>query len=576
MELKKHFKLYKSGKLWCTVAVVLAGTILGVGSVQADSTLDNSNVEVQQSVTETQTNTSNENVTDNTESTSNSTVGNDNKGAVPVTPAAQSTDTSEQNIAETGQPNSFKTVNNKVYYYGNDGKEYKNQFYNNWGHTYYFGADGARYTNQFYTNWGRTYYFGADGARWDDKFMNAWGNVYYFGQDGARWDNQWMNRWGNSYYFFGDGVRATSQLATIGDATYLFDDQGRMQRDYFLNQNGKLYYFGKDGKQYKNQFYNNWGHTYYFGADGARYTNQFYNNWGRTYYFGADGARWDNQWMTNAKGQKFYFTNDGSRAESKFLGIDGNTYVFDANGVATSWGKVYYDDPTTKKVATGWRTINGNRYYFSDGYDVQRDPDDLWVYNDQLHGQMYTGIQWVDGHCYNFGTDGIARALPQNDGWSWPFPQSGEGWHYQGQKFGYTSNIRKNGFHDGLDFGTQDHPGPEVHAVHGGRVLDVNTVKDDDGKVLWWFTTVWDGKYLYVYQEAFSNRDKITVKPNDIIYAGQVIGYRDLDHLHLGINTSPNYGIDLKNSFVPSWNDPSQATGHGEWLDPQTVIRNHG
>ena len=280
--------------------------------------------------------------------------------------------------------------------------------------------------------------------------------------------------------------------------------------------------------------------------------------------------------MTNAKGQKFYFTNDGSRAESKFLGIDGNTYVFDANGVATSWGKVYYDDPTTKKVATGWRTINGNRYYFSDGYDVQRDPDDLWVYNDQLHGQMYTGIQWVDGHCYNFGTDGIARALPQNDGWSWPFPQSGEGWHYQGQKFCYTSNIRKNGFHDGLDFGTQDHPGSEVHAVHGGRVLDVNTVKDDDGKVLWWFTTVWDGKYLYVYQEAFSNRDKITVKPNDIIYAGQVIGYRDLNHLHLGINTSPNYGIDLKNSFVPSWNDPNQATGHGEWLDPQTVIRNQG
>ena len=470
----------------------------------------------------------------------------------------------------------FLSQNGKLYYFGKDGKQYKNQFYNNWGHTYYFGADGARYTNQFYINWGRTYYFGADGARWDDKFMNAWGNVYYFGQDGARWDNQWMNRWGNSYYFFGDGVRATSQLATIGDATYLFDDQGRMQRDYFLSQNGKLYYFGKDGKQYKNQFYNNWGHTYYFGADGARYTNQFYTNWGRTYYFGADGARWDNQWMTNAKGQKFYFTNDGSRAESKFLGIDGNTYVFDANGVATSWGKVYYDDPTTKKVATGWRTINGNRYYFSDGYDVQRDPDDLWVYNDQLHGQMYTGIQWVDGHCYNFGTDGIARALPQNDGWSWPFPQSGEGWHYQGQKFCYTSNIRKNGFHDGLDFGTQDHPGSEVHAVHGGRVLDVNTVKDDDGKVLWWFTTVWDGKYLYVYQEAFSNRDKITVKPNDIIYAGQVIGYRDLNHLHLGINTSPNYGIDLKNSFVPSWNDPNQATGHGEWLDPQTVIRNQG
>ena len=63
-------------------------------------------------------------------------------------------------------------------------------------------------------------------------------------------------------------------------------------------------------------------------------------------------------------------------------------------------------------------------------------------------------------------------------------------------------------------------------------------------------------------------------KPNDIIYAGQVIGYRDKDHLHLGINTSPNYGVDLKNSFVPSWSDSSKATGHGEWIDPEWAIRN--
>ena len=91
---------------------------------------------------------------------------------------------------------------------------------------------------------------------------------------------------------------------------------------------------------------------------------------------------------------------------------------------------------------------------------------------------------------------------------------------------------------------------------------------------MWWFTTIWDGRFLYVYQEAFSNRNKIIVKPNDIIYAGQVIGYRDKDHLHLGINTSPNYGVDLKNSFVPSWSDSSKATGHGEWIDPEWAIRN--
>ena len=243
MELKKHFKLYKSGKLWCTVAVVLAGTILGVGSVQADSTLDNSNVEVQQSVTETQTNTSNENVIDNTESTSNSTVGNDNKGAVPVTPAAQSTDTSEQNITETGQPNSFKTVDNKVYYYGNDGfynnwghtyyfgkdgARLDDGFYNNWGHTYYFGKDGARLDNGFYNNWGHTYYFGKDGARLDNSFYNNWGHTYYFGSDGARWDNRFMNNWGNVYYFGKDGALLQGQSINLGYGNLDFDSQGRL------------------------------------------------------------------------------------------------------------------------------------------------------------------------------------------------------------------------------------------------------------------------------------------------------------------------------------------------------------
>lgn len=36
----------------------------------------------------------------------------------------------------------------------------------------------------------------------------------------------------------------------------------------------------------------------------------------------------------------------------------------------------------------------------------------------------------------------------------------------QSQKFGYDGGYRQNSFHDGLDFGSIDHPG-EVHAVHG-------------------------------------------------------------------------------------------------------------
>ena len=171
---------------------------------------------------------------------------------------------------EYGQPNTFETYNNQVYYYGNDGKLYQNQWYNNWGH---------------------------------------------------------------SYYFKGNGVRATSEVVQVGNDFYYFDNQGIMRTDYFLTQNGKVYYFGNDGKEYRDRFYTNWGHTYYFGSDGARYTNQFYNNWGHTYYFGSDGARWDNRWM-NAWGHRYYFKWDGVRATSEYFPVDGETYYFDDQGIA--------------------------------------------------------------------------------------------------------------------------------------------------------------------------------------------------------------------------------------------------
>ena len=196
--------------------------------------------------------------------------------------------------------------------------------------------------------------------------------------------------------------------------------------------------------------------------------------------------------------------------------------------------------------------------------------------NDQLRGQMYTGVNWVDGHCYDFGNNGVARAQPQNDWWSWPFPQDGEGYFSIGQRFGATGAAgRRNGFHDGLDFGSYDHPGSAVHAVHGGKVLAVDGVHDDHENIMWWYVLIYDGRYLYVYQEAFSNPGRITVHANQLVYPGQVIGYRDTSHLHLGINTSPNHGPDLAHSYQESWSDPHEVTGGGTWLNPEVILRNN-
>ncbi|WP_337097397.1 glucosaminidase domain-containing protein [Limosilactobacillus fermentum] len=196
-------------------------------------------------------------------------------------------------INSVKKTDSFLTQDGKVYYFGDDGKEYKNQFYHNWGRMYYFGDDGARYTNQFYSNWGRMYYFGNDGARYTNQFYSNWGRTYYFGNDGARYTNQFYSNWGRTYYF------------------------------------------GDDGARYTNQFYSNWGRTYYFGDDGARYTNQFYSNWGRTYYFGNDGARWTNQFMS-AWGNIYYFGSDGARATSTTINLGYGDLTFDNKGILTS------------------------------------------------------------------------------------------------------------------------------------------------------------------------------------------------------------------------------------------------
>lgn len=148
-----------------------------------------------------------------------------------------------------------------------------------------------------------------------------------------------------------------------------------------------------------------------------------------------------------------------------------------------------------------------------------------------------------------------------NNKWAWPFPADGEG-HFTGaQLFGVNpgGEFRQNGFHDGLDFGSYDHPGVQVHAIHSGTVVSVSYTAGLD-----WYVLEDTGEYLIVYQEAFSSRNNITVKPGQKIEVGDVIGNRDTSHVHIGITRQHNFNIALAKSF----------TNDGTWLNPLTIIRN--
>lgn len=166
-----------------------------------------------------------------------------------------------------------------------------------------------------------------------------------------------------------------------------------------------------------------------------------------------------------------------------------------------------------------------------------------------------TGTRRVNGPVSDTTTETLTN------GWGWPFPSVGEGSFSQAQKFGYDGGFRPNSFHDGLDFGSVDHPGSEVHAIHDGTVVFKGYMGGLGNYVV---THSTDG-FNIVYQEAFSSAGQIRVNIGDKVKTGDIIGWRNTDHLHVGVTKADFYDA-VKKSF----------TNDGTWLDPQALIKNGG
>ena len=200
----------------------------------------------------------------------------------------------------------------------------------------------------------------------------------------------------------------------------------------------------------------------------------------------------------------------------------------------------YYFNPTSGHMQKGWLQGGNDWYYFS-----------------PTSGHMQTGTINVDGKKYSFKNDG--RMIKNT--WGWPFPSVGEGYFSGAQLFGVNpgGEFRMNGFHDGLDFGSADHPGSTVHAVHSGVVTQIGYIAGLENYVV-----VRSDEYTFVYQEAFSNKGNISVKVGQQVNTGDVIGYRDTSHLHLGITRETNVMKAIANSF----------NNNGTWLDPRALIKN--
>ena len=331
----------------------------------------------------------------------------------------------------------------------------------------------------------------------------------------------------------------------VNDNWHYIKEDGTAQTGWYKSQAGFWYYFDNEtGNALKgwNTINNN---LYYFDQINSNALTDWQKIDNYWYHFDPTNAWADTEWYKSAAGYWYYFDPVNANAKTGwFKSPAGAWYYMDsinANAL-TGWQKInnywYHFNEVNAWADTGWQRINGKWYYF--------DPTNAW---------MMTGTQEINGKIYTFNSDGSWA-----DGWDWPFPQDGEGYFSGGQLFGVHAGgeFRLNGFHDGLDFGSIDHPGREVHAIHGGTVKIVGY-----GSGLSWYAVVDTGEYLVVYQEAFSSKNNILVHEGQKINTGDVIGIRDTSHVHIGITRDHNFNHALASSFI----------NNGTWLDPQKIIR---
>ena len=281
METSKHFKLYKSGKKWCIMAIATIAVTLGLtGIANADDASNNtsSNNEVSaQTNAETNSNANENSITISNNNQSTAESAQQDSSSISNTQTVHPTVANTTNQTEIVNQDS-QTVNKNAITTQNEDAVQKlslqtanyvavtpqaaSTVKNGWVKE----TQGWTYYNNGITNSGRAYSY------LPTITANGTGNGsnWYLTENGVVLSG--VQKWADTYYDF-DPV------------TYL-----RVDNNYVQSQWGSWYLFGNDGKiQTRVQ---KWAGTYYY-FDPVTYlrvdNNYVQSQWGSWYLFGNDG-----------------------------------------------------------------------------------------------------------------------------------------------------------------------------------------------------------------------------------------------------------------------------------------------
>ena len=335
-------------------------------------------------------------------------------------------------------------------------------------------ADSVKPENGFYTDEeGHTFYYeNGEYLKDAEKFLD--GGWRYFDANGIM-RTGWIKHHNNQYYYDAEG-KMVHGLYVIDGKTYGFDDVTGVQIFGEKNLSGAWRYFDPQTGEMATgwtQQADRKGKVYYYGEDGAMYygiktidgvTYGFdevtgVQIFGEKYtcgawrYFDEKTGEMATGW-TKHHNKEYYYGADGAM----YYGIekiDGVTYGFDEVTGVKIYGEKYiekawrYFDTKTGKMATGWSTHNGHKYYYnSDGsmYYGAKQIDGKWYYFTEKIGVMATGYAYHDGKYYYYNSDGSRYYGEKVVGGKWRYFDKAKGgamvtgWsEHNGNKYYYNS-----------------------------------------------------------------------------------------------------------------------------------------
>ena len=138
------------------------------------------------------------------------------------------------------------------------------------------------------------YYLNEDVAMTEDDWINIDGEDYFFGKNGKMYRNGVYAIAGDNYLFESDGTLAVgdshTELYDFKNSTYAVRADGTLVSGKIAKIDGYQYYFNSKGKLQSNKIIHVGKHNYYFGKNGVLVTNKKIKRNGKIYYSNKNGV----------------------------------------------------------------------------------------------------------------------------------------------------------------------------------------------------------------------------------------------------------------------------------------------